>query len=297
MVAPRTDGFANPLSKEQLIEAFRNIYLSRRLDDKEIALKRQNRIYFQISGAGHEGILTAAGLALRPAHDYAICYYRDRALMLQLGMTAEEILLAAVGAKDDVTSGGRQMPCHWGCKRLNVLSKSSCTGTQFLQGVGAAEASWYRERVQDAESLIDGHGDEVVIISTGEGATSEGEFFEALNTACNKKLPTIFLVEDNGYAISVPVEIQTAGGSISTLVENYPDLLIKRVDGCDVVASYEAMAEAVEWCRARRGPALVHATVIRPYSHSMSDDERAYRPENERVAEHARDPINVHSQF
>ncbi|MEE2786857.1 MAG: dehydrogenase E1 component subunit alpha/beta [Myxococcota bacterium] len=297
MVAPLTHGFADPLSKEQLIEAFRNIYLSRRLDDKEIALKRQNRIYFQISGAGHEGILTAAGLALRPAHDYAICYYRDRALMLQLGMTAEEVLLAAVGAKADVTSGGRQMPCHWGCKRLNVLSKSSCTGTQFLQGVGAAEASWYRERVEEAENLIDGHGDEVVIISTGEGATSEGEFFEALNTACNKKLPTIFLVEDNGYAISVPVEVQTAGGSISALVENYPNLLIKRVDGCDVVASYDAMTEAVEWCRARRGPALVHASVIRPYSHSMSDDERAYRPDNERQAEHERDPINVHSSF
>lgn len=297
MVAPIMESFVEPLSTEQLIAAYRNIYLSRRLDDKEIALKRQNRIYFQISGAGHEGILTAAGLALRPGYDYSICYYRDRAFMLQLGMTATEILLAAVGAKDDVTSGGRQMPCHWGHKRLNVLSKSSCTGTQFLQGVGAAEVSWYRERVSEVQELVDGHGDEVVLITTGEGATSEGEFFEALNTASNKKLPTIFLIEDNGYAISVPVEIQTAGGSISRLVENFPDLLIKRVDGCDVVASYEAMSEAVQWCRERRGPALVHAKVIRPYSHSMSDDERSYRPDSERERERERDPIHVHGAY
>ena len=297
MVAPIMEPLVEPLSKEQLLAAYRNIYLSRRLDDKEIALKRQNRIYFQISGAGHEGILTAAGLALRPGYDYSVCYYRDRAFMLQLGMTPTEVLLAAVGAKDDVTSGGRQMPCHWGHKRLNVLSKSSCTGTQFLQGVGAAEVSWYRERVTEVQDLVDGNGDEVVLITTGEGATSEGEFFEALNTASNKKLPTIFLVEDNGYAISVPVEVQTAGGSISKLVENYPDLLIKRVDGCDVVASYEAMSEAVQWCRERRGPALVHAKVIRPYSHSMSDDERSYRPESERELELERDPINVHGAY
>ncbi|MGC6416969.1 MAG: alpha-ketoacid dehydrogenase subunit alpha/beta [Bradymonadia bacterium] len=285
------------LGHEQLIAAYRNIYLSRRLDDKEIALKRQNRIYFQISGAGHEGILTAAGLALKPSHDYVISYYRDRALMLQLGMTAEESLLAAVGAKTDVTSKGRQMPCHWGHKRLNVISKSSCTGTQFLQGVGAAEASWYRERVVEVQESIAGHGDEVVLITTGEGTTSQGEFFEALNTACNKKLPTIFLVEDNGYAISTPVEVQTAGGSISELVKTYPDLFIQHVDGCNVVESYKAMVAAVEYCRARRGPALVHAKVIRPYSHSMSDDERMYRPEAERVADAERDPVTAHAAY
>ncbi|MBV70473.1 MAG: dehydrogenase [Myxococcales bacterium] len=285
------------LSEEQLVAAYRNIYLSRRLDDKEIALKRQNRIYFQISGAGHEAILTAAGLALKPSHDYVISYYRDRALMLQLGMTAEENLLAAVGAKTDVTSKGRQMPCHWGHKKLNVISKSSCTGTQFLQGVGAAEASWYRERVAEVQESVVGHGDEVVLITTGDGTTSQGEFFEALNTASNKKLPTIFLVEDNGYAISTPVEVQTAGGSISELVKNYPDLLILEVDGCDFVASYQAMAQAVAYCRARRGPALVHAKVVRPYSHSMSDDEKMYRPASERDADSKRDPITVHGQM
>ena len=283
-----------PLTVDQLKIAYRNMYLSRRLDDKEISLKRQNRIYFQISGAGHEGILTAAGLALKPAHDYVISYYRDRALMTQLGMSAKEVLLAAVGSTEDVTSGGRQMPCHWGHKRLNVISKSSCTGTQFLQGVGAAEASWYRERVSEASALIAGEGDEVVLITSGDGTTSEGEFFEALNTACNKQLPALFLIEDNGYAISVPVEVQTPGGSISDLVMRYPHLkVIQDVDGCDVEASHKAMAEAVAWCRGRNGPALVHAHVIRPYSHSMSDDESNYRPAPEREAESQRDPIKT----
>lgn len=282
------------LSAEQLSSAYRNMYLSRRLDDREISLKRQNRIYFQISGAGHEAVLTAAGMVMRPSHDYFMSYYRDRALMTQLGMTATEVLLAAVGSTEDVTSAGRQMPCHWGHKALNVISKSSCTGTQFLQGVGAAEASWYRERVTEVEGLISGTGDEVMMVTTGDGTTSEGEFFEALNTASNKKLPIIFLVEDNGYAISVPVEVQTAGGSISNLVKGYPDLkVIQGVDGCNVEDSYLAFREAVEWCRARKGPALIHAHVVRPYSHSMSDDESNYRPTTEREEEALRDPLRV----
>jgi 2-oxoisovalerate dehydrogenase E1 component len=282
------------LSVERLRSAYRNMYLSRRLDDREISLKRQNRIYFQISGAGHEAVLTAAGMAMRPAHDYFMSYYRDRALMTQLGMTATEVLLAAVGSTEDVTSAGRQMPCHWGHKALNVISKSSCTGTQFLQGVGAAEASWYRERVDEVQHLIDGNGDEVMLVTTGDGTTSEGEFFEALNTASNKKLPIIFLVEDNGYAISVPVEVQTSGGSISNLVKGYPDLkVIQNVDGCDIEESYLAFSEAVAWCRERKGPALIHAHVVRPYSHSMSDDETNYRPSSERESDALRDPLKV----
>ncbi|MCA9545324.1 MAG: dehydrogenase E1 component subunit alpha/beta, partial [Myxococcales bacterium] len=234
---------------------------------------------------------TAAGMALTPGKDYALSYYRDRALMTQLGMTAEEVLLAAVGAKADVTSAGRQMPAHWSHPRLHVLNKSSCVGTQFLQATGAAEVSLLREALPEVAERVGGHGDEVVVVSTGDGGTSEGEFWEALNTACNAKAPVIFLVEDNGYAISVPVEFQTPGGSVSKLLEGFPDLLIVRCDGTDVPDSYEAMAEAVAWCRARKGPALVHATVIRPYSHSMSDDERAYRPDAERDAEAERDPI------
>jgi len=262
--------------------------LSRRLDDKEIQLKRQNKIFFQISSAGHEAVTTAVGIVLRPAYDWFYLYYRDRALCLQLGMTAEEMLLSAVGASNDPNSGGRQMPSHWGHKSLNIVSTSSPTGTQFLQAIGSAEAVIRAKQV----GLTDGfEKDEVVLCTTGDGTTSEGEFWESLNNACNLKLPIVYLVEDNGYAISVPVEVNTAGGSISKLVASFPDLYIEEIDGCDFVASYQAMQRAVEYARKRKGPALVHAHVIRPYSHSLSDDEVMYRPPEEREADAARDPI------
>ena len=276
------------LSREQLVGAYRTMLLSRRLDDKEIQLKRQNKIFFQISGAGHEAIMTAAGLVLRPSYDWYYLYYRDRALCLQLGMTGEEMLLSAVGAASDPNSGGRQMPSHWGHKKTNIVSVSSPTGTQFLQAVGSAEAVIRAKQLGITEGF---EKDEVVLCTTGDGTTSEGEFWEALSNASNLKLPVVFLVEDNGYAISVPVEVNTPGGSISKLVTQFPGLYVEEVDGCDLVASYQTMQRAVDYARKRKGPALVHAHVIRPYSHSLSDDEQLYRPPAEREEDAARDPV------
>ena len=278
------------LTPDALVAAYRNMLLSRRIDDKEVQLKRQNKIFFQISGAGHEAILTAAGMVLKPAYDWFYTYYRDRALCLQLGVTAAEMLYEAVGAAIDPASGGRQMPSHWGHKDYNIVSASSPTGTQFLQAVGSAEATLRAKQIGITEGF---QKDEVVLVSTGDGTTSEGEFWESLNTASNLKLPVVYLVEDNGYAISVPVEVNTAGGSISKLVKSFPNFYIEEVDGCDLVASYEVMTRAVQYARERRGPALVHAQVIRPYSHSLSDDETMYRPASEREADAARDPITV----
>ena len=284
----KSSGPSARLSSEQLVAAYRNMLVSRRLDDKEVQLKRQNKIFFQISGAGHEAILTAAGMILKPAYDWFYTYYRDRALCLALGVTPAEMLYEAVGAAADPASGGRQMPSHWGHKAYNIVSASSPTGTQFLQGVGSAEASLRAKLLNISEGF---QKDEVVLVTTGDGTTSEGEFWESLNTASNLKLPVVYLVEDNGYAISVPVEVNTAGGSISKLVRSFPNFLIEEVDGCDLLASYDTMQRAVDYTRQRKGPALVHAKVIRPYSHSLSDDETMYRPPAEREADAARDPV------
>lgn len=271
------------LGQETLVRAFRLMYLSRTLDDREILLKRQNRIYFQISAAGHEAIQIAASLVLKPGFDWVVPYYRDRALLLGLGATPEEMLLQAVGAGRDPNSGGRQMPSHWSSRTLNVVSGSSPTGTQFLHAVGCAEAKTY----------LNPGSDELTLVCSGEGATSEGEFWESLNLACLERLPLLYLVEDNGYAISVPVERQTAGGNLARLVEGFPGLLSIEVDGTDFVQSYRAMKRAAEHCRSGKGPALVRASVIRLYSHSFSDDERFYKPASERADEARRDPFKT----
>jgi len=289
---PKTSKAGDLPDSKLLIDMYRTMYLSRRIDDKEIQMKGQNRIFFQISGAGHEAVLVAAGVVLKPGYDWFYPYYRDRALCLQLGMTPLEQLLSAVGAEADPNSHGRQMPSHWGHKKLNIVSQSSPTGTQLLQAVGCAEASYRFELIPELKKRIKTfHDDEVTYVSLGEGTTSEGEFWEALNTASNLKLPVVFLLEDNGYAISVPVEVQTAGGNASRLVENFPSLYVQRCDGTDPIESLETMRRAVEYARRRQGPALVHAKVIRPYSHSLSDDEKLYRSDEERISENERDPV------
>ena len=307
------------LTRDQLIEAYRIMYTSRRIDDREILLKRQQKIFFQMSGAGHEAIGVAAGMALKPGYDWFYPYYRDRALCLALGAKPLEMFLQAVGAADDPSSGGRQMPSHWGYKRLNIVTQSSPTGSQILQAVGCAEAGrYFAQRPKAAEipsfakNAKDGppssvdyrqfkevtfHGDEVSYVSLGDGTTSEGEFWEAMNAAALGKLPVIFCVQDNGYAISVPVEIQTAGGSISRLVSGFPNFHFEEVDGTDPVASSAAFQRAVKYCREGHGPAFVHAHVIRPYSHSLSDDERLYRPDSERERDAARDPVSRTQMF
>ena len=301
------------LTRERLIELYRIMYTSRRIDDREIMLKRQQKIFFQMSGAGHEAIGAAAGMVLKAGYDWFYPYYRDRALCLALGAKPLEMFLQAVGAADDPSSGGRQMPSHWGYKRLNIVTQSSPTGSQILQAVGCAEAGRYFTQHPKAAEVptsqgdeekdyrhfkdVSFQGDEVTYVSLGDGTTSEGEFWEAMNAAALNKLPVIFCVQDNGYAISVPVEVQTAGGSISRLVSGFPNFHFEEVDGTDPVASYGAFQRATQYCREGHGPAFVHAHVIRPYSHSLSDDERLYRPDAERERDAARDPVSRTQMF
>jgi len=289
------------LSPRRMVEIYRLMFLSRRVDDREILLKRQQKIYFQISAAGHEALQVGAALALRPGYDWFFPYYRDRALCLALGVTADEMLLQSVGAATDPASGGRQMPTHWSSRPLHIVSTSSCTTTQLLHAVGCAEAGRYFSRHPEAAAKSDDdyrafhdvefHGDEVVFTSLGEGSTSQGEFWEALNTASNQKLPVIFCVEDNGYAISTPVEVNTPGGNISRLVANFPNFHFSEVDGTDVEACLNAFEAAAAHCRAGLGPAFVHGHCVRHYSHSLSDDDRLYRSADEREADAMRDPL------
>jgi 2-oxoisovalerate dehydrogenase E1 component len=302
--------FYEGLTREQLIQAYRFMYTSRRIDDREILLKRQQKIFFQMSGAGHEAVGVAAGLALKTGYDWFYPYYRDRALCLTLGVQPYQMFLQGVGAADDPSSGGRQMPSHWSYPALHIVTQSSPTGSQILQAVGCADGGRYLSHHPKAAEVpasgspdyrqfknVSFQNDEITYVSLGDGTSSEGEFWEAMNTAALGKLPVIFCVEDNGYAISVPVEVQTAGGSISRLVSGFPNFHFEEVDGTDPVASFAAFRRAAKYCRAGHGPAFVHAHVIRPYSHSLSDDERLYRPESERERDAQRDPVTRTQMF
>jgi 2-oxoisovalerate dehydrogenase E1 component len=305
----RKSKYYEGLSREQLIQAYRLMYTSRRIDDREILLKRQQKIYFQMSGAGHEAIGVAAGLALKSGYDWFYPYYRDRALCLALGVDPYQMFLQGVGAADDPSSGGRQMPSHWSYPSLHIVTQSSPTGSQILQAVGCAEGGRYLFHHPNAATSssaakdyrqftnVSFQGDEVTYVSLGDGTSSEGEFWEAMNAAALEKLAVIFCVEDNGYAISVPVEAQTAGGSISRLVSGFPNFHFEEVDGTDPIASYAAFTRAAKYCREGHGPAFIHAHVIRPYSHSLSDDERLYRPDSERERDAQRDPVSRTQMF
>ncbi len=281
------------LSRDDLLHLFRVMYASRRTDDKEIVLKRQNKAFFQINGCGHEAICAAAGFAARPGYDWFYTYYRDRALALAVGMTPYEQLLQAVGSVDDPSSAGRQMPSHWGKRECRLASASSPIATQYLNAVGCAEAIAKARDFKDVRDALEGdfYPDEVVLCTGGDGSTSEGEFWEALSSACVLKLPVVFIIEDNGYAISVPREVQTPQDSISRAVAGFRPLLMLEGDGLDPVDSYRMMREAIDHARAGNGPALVHAHCIRPYSHSMSDDQSLYRTKDDIAAEWEKDPI------
>jgi len=280
------------LTREQLRRFYATMVTSRRIDDREISLKRQNNTFFQIASAGHEAVGVAVAEHCRAGHDWFFPYYRDRSMALALGQTPLDHFLQAVGAEADRASGGRQMPSHWGSVDLNIPTGSSPTGTQFLQAVGTAEAGTKIATIPGLRGLVDRfQEDEIVVVCTGEGATSEGEFWESLNASCNLGLPVVYVVQDNGYAISVPVEVQTAGGSVSRLASGFPGLHIVECDGTDLVDTYRSAGEAIGYSRSRRRPSLIHAHCTRPYSHSMSDDERAYRPAEEIEAQALRDPI------
>jgi 2-oxoisovalerate dehydrogenase E1 component len=275
----------------EAVDDLRLAHVSRFLDDREIALRQQSRVFFQISGAGHEALLLGLARYLLPAHDWFFPYYRDRALVLALGVTPTEVLLEAVGAADDPASGGRQMPCHWGARALNIVTQSSCTGSQCLPAIGCAEAARYIGRRPQLPGC-EAHGDEVTYVSLGEGATSEGEFWESLNTACRLHLPVLYVVADNGYAISVRSTDQ-APAPVSELVRGLRGLHVVKMDGRDYFEVRRKGADAIARVRAGAGPCLIHAMVTRPYSHSLSDDQKKYRVPGELQDEAEHDPIVV----
>jgi len=288
--SPRQQNALLSFRRDELLQDYYTACLSRALDDREITLQKQSRVFFQISGAGHEVLLTALARSLRPGYDWFFPYYRDRALVLALGVAPKAIMLQAVGSSEDPASGGRQMPCHFGDRSLNIVTQSSPTGSQCIPAVGSAEAARYISRRPGLPGCS-AQGDEVTYVSMGEGATSEGEFWESLNTACRLHLPVLYLVADNGYAISVRAADQ-APAPVSDLVRGFRGLAVTKVDGWDYAACRLKGARAIERVRAGEGPGLIHAHVTRPYSHSSADSQAKYRDEAELAEEASRDPID-----
>jgi 2-oxoisovalerate dehydrogenase E1 component len=291
---PEPPGTFRGFPVQELIDDFRTACVSRAIDDRQIAMQKQNRVFFQISSAGHEALSLALARHLRPGYDWFFPYYRDQALVLGLGVTPTEVLLQAVGSLEDPSSGGRQMPSHWGSKRLNIVTQSSPTGSQCIPAVGCAEAGRYivrRPHLVEQHGTTAAHGDELTYVSLGEGACSEGEFWESLNTAANLHLPVLYLVPDNGFAISVPLSDQHPA-PVHELVRGFRGLAVHHIDGTDYFAVREAAQSIVEHVRAGVGPALIHADVVRPYSHSAADTQSKYRSLEELAEEARRDPLD-----
>jgi 2-oxoisovalerate dehydrogenase E1 component len=267
------------LSRDELVKAYRTMLLARRVDEKHLTLLKQGKSFFHIGGSGHEAAQVAAASCFRPGHDWANCYYRDVGFALAFGYTPEDIFLAALHRAEDPTSASRQMPGHWGKLELRMVTQSSPTGTQYLQAVGLALAA-----KKEAS-------DEVVYVSSGEGATSEGEFFEAVNWAARELLPVVFFIQDNKYAISVPVTQQTAGGSVFEVTKGFAGLNRQNVDGTNFLETFEAVKNAVDRARRREGPSLIVAHTVRLLAHSSSDDQTKYRSKEDLEKDKKMDPL------
>ena len=285
------------VKKEDLLWVYDLMVRARELDDAEIRLRRQGAFQFQLSCSGHEAIQAVAAKLLRPGKDWFYPYYRDRTFVYGLGMTPADLFRQPLGKRTDPSSGGRQMPNHFAAPELNIVSQSSPTGTQFLQAVGTAEVNKIVRSLPPNPSLPPCSEDEVVYVSSGDGATSQGDFYEAISAASLNKLPVLFVIQDNGYAISVPTEVQTPGASISRTFSDFPGLFVREIDGVDVLDCFDGLGEAIAHCRSGKGPALLHAHVVRLKPHSDSDDDSSYRSNSEKEEDEKRDPLPIFEQL
>ncbi len=282
---PVPDSAAERLSREQILGAYRNAVAARFLDNKILVLLKQGKVFFHIGGSGHEVAQVATSLAMKPGYDWAYPYYRDLAFSLQFGYTIEDVMLEALHRKEGPSSHGFAMPFHYGHKKWRIISQSSPTGTQYLEAVGTAMGA-----------AMEGK-DEVVYVSSGEGATSEGEFHESVKWASRGRFPVIFLIQNNGFAISVPVSTQVAGKSICEMLKGYDGLNRYHVDGCDFRETFDAAADAVARARRGEGPSVIEADTVRLLAHSSSDDQRKYRDAEDLEEDRRRDPLPRMEQF